>query len=405
MLGHHMRGRWPILVALLGSLPSPAQEDPRTRAAREDLERQLQELTRAPPPRLELLFESPADLGFELVEAQFTLDGVKLVTPAVAELKASGSHRVFIAQVPPGRHEVVSHLVFVRTASAVFSYLEGYRWKLHARVGFDTAPGTEVRVRSTVARNPDAQEPRDELKLSHVLEGTVMLPEPTEVAVADAGPPVDAGAVVPKAEPARATLRVEVTSQKKPVAAQVRLFGEHAAAAAGDAGAPASVRTLEVTPGAHVVEVYAPGLLAQIRDVEVAAGTEATMAFELAPAPKKPRVIFGGDTVEVPFRFPANEATLSRENDALIAEVIDALVRGGVKKLRVEAHTDNRGDKAALQTLSEARAAAVVDALRGAGVPSSRLEAVGLGATQPRAPNLTAAGRKRNNRVQLRIEK
>ena len=96
----------------------------------------------------------------------------------------------------------------VRSASAVFSYLEGFRWKLHARVGFDTAPGTQVRVRLTVARNPDAKDARDELKLSHVLEGTVLLPEPTEVPVADGGPPADAGAVVPKADPERAILRV-----------------------------------------------------------------------------------------------------------------------------------------------------------------------------------------------------
>src|SRR5262249_55000335 len=104
--GQDMRLRWPILVALLGSLASPAQEDARTRAAREELERQLDELTRAPPPRLELLFESPAGLGFELIEAQFMLDGVKLVVPSVAELKTAGSHPVFIAQVPQGRHEV-----------------------------------------------------------------------------------------------------------------------------------------------------------------------------------------------------------------------------------------------------------------------------------------------------------
>jgi OmpA-OmpF porin, OOP family len=398
-----MRWQWPILLALLPAISSLAQEDARTRAAREELERQLEELTRAPPPRLELLFESPPGLGFELVEAQFTLDGVKLVAPAIAELKTPGAHPVFIAMVPPGRHQVVSQLVFVRSASGVFSYLEGFRWKLHARVGFETAPGTQVRVRVTVARNPDAKDERDELKLNHVLEGTVLLPEPTDAPAADAGPPADAGTRGPQARPEAAMLRVEVTARKKPVDATVRLFGEDTPAQAGDSGT--SLRKLEVSPGVHVVEVSAPGLLAQLREVEVAPGSDTTLAFELAPAPRKPSVVLRDERVQVPFRFRAKEPALSGEHGPLIAELVDAMVRGGVKKLWVEAHTDNRGDPAALQTLSEARAAAIVDALRSAGVPSARLEAAGFGATQPRAPNLTAAGRKRNNRVELRIEK
>src|SRR5687768_10977304 len=106
MLGHLMRRQWLIMFALLVSISSAAAEDARTRAAREELERQLEELTRSPPPRLELLYESPEGLGFELVEAQFTLDGVKLIAPAVAELKNPGSHPLFIAMVPQGRHEM-----------------------------------------------------------------------------------------------------------------------------------------------------------------------------------------------------------------------------------------------------------------------------------------------------------
>lgn len=390
-----------MLIALLGSTSSLAQEDARTRAAREELERQLEELTRVPPPRLELLYDSPAGLTFKLVEAQFMLDGVKLVAPSVSELSSAGSHPIFIAIVPQGRHEVVSQLVFVRSASAVFSYLEGYRWKLQAKTRFDTAPGTRVRVRSTVARVADATDERGELKLAHLLEGTVLVPEPAEALVAVAGP-ADAGGVVPQAEPARTVLRVEVTTQKKPVAAQVRLFGEEPPAdPAGDGSA--SPRKLEVSPGSHVVEALAPGLLAQLRAVEVAAGTETTVSFDLAPAPEKPRVVWVGETVEVPFRFGPDEAALSGDAGPLIAELVDALVRRRVKKLSVEVHTDNRGDKAALQALSEGRAAAVVDALRAAGVPPARLEAAGFGGARPRAPNLSAAGRKRNNRVELRL--
>jgi outer membrane protein OmpA-like peptidoglycan-associated protein len=69
--------------------------------------------------------------------------------------------------------------------------------------------------------------------------------------------------------------------------------------------------------------------------------------------------------------------------------------------IRVEAHTDNQGNPQANLTLSQQRADAVKDELRAAGIPSSRVQAVGLGAEQPIAPNSTPAGRERNRRVEV----
>jgi outer membrane protein OmpA-like peptidoglycan-associated protein len=87
----------------------------------------------------------------------------------------------------------------------------------------------------------------------------------------------------------------------------------------------------------------------------------------------------------------------------VLAQVVDLVVRTGIKRLRIEGHTDNQGDKAANLTLSKERARAVVDALVKAGLEPARLEAEGFGDTRPVAPNLTPKGRELNRRVDLVI--
>jgi outer membrane protein OmpA-like peptidoglycan-associated protein len=70
-------------------------------------------------------------------------------------------------------------------------------------------------------------------------------------------------------------------------------------------------------------------------------------------------------------------------------------------KVRIEGHTDNRGDAQTNLSLSQQRAEVVRNALRAAGVPARRLMAVGLGGEQPVASNSTAQGRARNQRVDV----
>ena len=77
------------------------------------------------------------------------------------------------------------------------------------------------------------------------------------------------------------------------------------------------------------------------------------------------------------------------------------MITNGVKRVRVEGHTDNRGVKAANQTLSEDRARAVMEYLVSQGLAADRLESVGYGDTKPIAPNLTARGRELNRRVEF----
>lgn len=70
-------------------------------------------------------------------------------------------------------------------------------------------------------------------------------------------------------------------------------------------------------------------------------------------------------------------------------------------KLVIEAHTDDRGTPEELEGLTQQRSRAIAERLAGFGVAESRIEAKGLGAALPIAPNTTNASRARNRRVQL----
>ena len=80
---------------------------------------------------------------------------------------------------------------------------------------------------------------------------------------------------------------------------------------------------------------------------------------------------------------------------------MDAVVRFGIKRVRVEGYTDSSGTRAANLRLSQARAEAVTEYLAQKGIPRSRLEAKGYGDARPIAPNLTAHGRELNRRVEI----
>jgi outer membrane protein OmpA-like peptidoglycan-associated protein len=199
----------------------------------------------------------------------------------------------------------------------------------------------------------------------------------------------------------KGVFEVAATSKGKPVKATVSLRAE--------AEAEASVeltdgkKELEVAAGTWTASVTAEGFLSQTREVQIPAGGRMPLAFELTPTPKKMLVIFKGDKIEIlqQVHFATGKATILPDSFALLQQVVDAIVRNNVKKVSVEGHTDNKGVKAANQTLSEDRARSVRDYLISQGVEAKRLEAVGYGDSRPIAPNLTARGRELNRRVEF----
>jgi outer membrane protein OmpA-like peptidoglycan-associated protein len=70
-------------------------------------------------------------------------------------------------------------------------------------------------------------------------------------------------------------------------------------------------------------------------------------------------------------------------------------------QILIEAYTDNKGDEVSLQQLTQERARALSERFQSAGVDPMRIQANGMGASNPLAPNTTGAGRSKNRRVEI----
>jgi OmpA-OmpF porin, OOP family len=76
-----------------------------------------------------------------------------------------------------------------------------------------------------------------------------------------------------------------------------------------------------------------------------------------------------------------------------------------IKRLRVEGHSDNRGDDKAQKKESQDRAEAVTKWLAAHGVDKKRVAAVGMGGERPIESNDTDEGRAINRRIELYLER
>ena len=99
----------------------------------------------------------------------------------------------------------------------------------------------------------------------------------------------------------------------------------------------------------------------------------------------------------------ARREKTSDENEAILAEVRDALLANPYWRVVIEGHTDDRGSESASLASSERGARAIESYLTASGISANRIEVVGYGATRPIAGNDTAAGREENRRVEIRL--
>lgn len=100
------------------------------------------------------------------------------------------------------------------------------------------------------------------------------------------------------------------------------------------------------------------------------------------------------DTGKAELRSPAREA---------LARLSGIVLNYPQLRLDIEGHTDNTGGEQLNQKLSEQRAESVRQYLGSQGLDASHLSARGLGESMPVADNATAAGRKKNRRVEITV--
>lgn len=162
---------------------------------------------------------------------------------------------------------------------------------------------------------------------------------------------------------------------------------------------------IELPAGHYTATVDAEGYLSKVQEFDVAEGTKLDLAIELALKPKLGLVVIKDDRIQIKqqVHFATAKAEILSDSFQLLDQVVDAIVRANIKKIRIDGHTDNQGGKEKNLALSQARAKAVMDYLVKKGVASSKLSSEGYGDTRPIAPNLTARGRELNRRVEFVI--
>ena len=97
----------------------------------------------------------------------------------------------------------------------------------------------------------------------------------------------------------------------------------------------------------------------------------------------------------------ARQATLSSVSVAKLEPLAALLASNPDYQILIEAYTDNRGDEVSLQQLTQERARVLSDRFQSAGVDPTRIQANGMGASNPVAPNTTVTGRTKNRRVEI----
>ncbi|MCB9764841.1 MAG: OmpA family protein [Alphaproteobacteria bacterium] len=168
-------------------------------------------------------------------------------------------------------------------------------------------------------------------------------------------------------------------------------------------GASGGVGRREVPAGAHSVTARAPNYAPATVSVDVPIDGEAEVVVVLNPT--RVRVTRERIDIDDKVYFEFDKAIIKPESYSLLDEVAQTIIdHPELLRIRIEGHTDSKGNDAYNMRLSQERADAVRMYFQNKGVEASRLVSIGFGETRPIDTNETEAGRANNRRVAFYIE-
>ena len=101
--------------------------------------------------------------------------------------------------------------------------------------------------------------------------------------------------------------------------------------------------------------------------------------------------------------FEADKADIKKSSNEILDEVYYFLAQNGEVSIEIGGHTNDTPPHWYCDSLSTARAKAVADYLYEKGIQRERLQFKGYGKRQPLFSNRTSYGRKRNQRVEIKV--
>jgi hypothetical protein len=122
-------------------------------SARDELEHQLHDMVRIPPPQVEIVFNGIDAKDYAIESASFTLDGQELA--AGGEGLTRGKV-LFSGTVSAGPHTFASQVVYKEDPRTVFTYMSGTKFKVPGRVEFTAQRGLRLHIKAGVHVDPAA---------------------------------------------------------------------------------------------------------------------------------------------------------------------------------------------------------------------------------------------------------
>jgi outer membrane protein OmpA-like peptidoglycan-associated protein len=111
-----------------------------------------------------------------------------------------------------------------------------------------------------------------------------------------------------------------------------------------------------------------------------------------------------GQTIQVEkLYFAADSTKMEPASYAVLEEIYDFLEANPNVKIEIGGHTNSLPEDAYCDKLSTERAENVAQYLYGKGIPKSQISSKGYGKRQPIATNRTVDGRKKNQRVEIKV--
>lgn len=160
---------------------------------------------------------------------------------------------------------------------------------------------------------------------------------------------------------------------------------------------------LDLPPMTYKVAGSAPGYLKRSELLQLQPGEERLV--ELALKATTIEVSEERITLNQKIPFTNRAATIQDEGLPLMDDLVTVLQEyPEIRKLRIEGHTDSRGDAAANLDLSEQRAQAVMEYLISKGIEPTRLRSEGYGESRPIDNRASLSAYERNRRIELMVE-
>jgi outer membrane protein OmpA-like peptidoglycan-associated protein len=162
----------------------------------------------------------------------------------------------------------------------------------------------------------------------------------------------------------------------------------------------------DLPPGPVTIRVEASGYMvhAEQQEIRISEDTKAQISMNKRPKVSNVRVEGKEIRISKQIHFDTDSAKILGDSNSLMEEIADVIEHHqGIKRIEIQGHTDNTGSREHNQVLSDSRANSVKTWLVGAGIDPGRLVAKGYGQDRPVVPNVTAANKARNRRVQFII--